>query len=412
MIVVICVAAVGGLLLMAQDQETLRVRSPIGAADARHPTYLAALVGAPLTRENAFEVLQNGDAAFSRMLADIWAARQRISFESFIYGEGEVSAAFTDALSNAAARGVEVRIVLDAFGSSKLPATSQSALTGSGAKIVWFNPLRPWTVEETNYRTHRKVLVVDGRVAYTGGMGLADHWRGDARSSEEWRDTQFRATGPIVRALEASFYENWLESGGREAPVLDLGHPPDVGQVTALAAWSNATGGTSNVKLLYLLAIAAARQTLDIQSPYFLLDESTRFALHDARARGVAIRVLTEGEQTDAMPVKFASHNGYDALLSDGLQIFEYEPTMMHVKVMLVDGVLAVFGSANFDNRSFELNDELTVATWDRDLAAQLTRAFDRDAERSRHWTLEDWRRRGLLTRVRERFWGAFGEVF
>ncbi len=411
-VVIVCGAITAGLLLLAQDQETLRVRSPLAAGDARHPSYLAALIGAPVNADNAFEVLQNGDAAFSRMLSDIRSATQRISFESFIYGDGEVSALFTEALANAARRGVDVRIVLDAFGSSDLPATSLEALTDAGVQVVWFNPLRAWTLEETNYRTHRKVLVVDGHVGYTGGMGIADHWRGDARTPEEWRDTQFRATGPIVRMLEASFYENWLESGGQEAPVLDLGRAPEPGTTTAVAAWSNATGGASNVKLLYLLAIAAARERLDLQSPYFMLDESTRWALHEARGRGVVVRVLTEGERTDAMPVKFASHNGYDALLVAGLEIYEYQPTMMHVKAMMVDGVLSVFGSANFDNRSFELNDELTVVAWDRALAARLTEAFERDLKRSRHWTLDTWRSRGLLARVRERFWGAFGELF
>ena len=173
MIAIVSMAITGALLLLAQDQDTLRVRSPIDAGDTRHPAYLAALIGAPLTAGNAFEVLQNGDAAFSRMLADIHAAQHRISFESFIYGDGDVSAAFTDALARAARRGVDVRIVLDAFGSADLPAGSQAALADAGVRVAWFNPVRPWTLEETNYRTHRKVLVVDGHAGYTGGMGLA-----------------------------------------------------------------------------------------------------------------------------------------------------------------------------------------------------------------------------------------------
>ena len=229
--------------------------------------------------------------------------------------------------------------------------------------VVWFNPLRPWTIEETNYRTHRKVLVVDGEVAFTGGIGLADHWLGHAQDPEHWRDTQFRVTGPAVRALEASFYENWLESGGGSVPALDPERPPQGTGARSIVIWSNPTGGASNVKLLYLLSIAGARRTIDIQSPYFVLDESTRWALERRRAqRGVRVRILTDGEITDAKPVKYASRDGYQELLDAGFEIYEYEPTMMHVKAMMVDGVWSVIGSANFDNRSFELNDELTIA--------------------------------------------------
>jgi cardiolipin synthase len=345
------------------------------------------------------------------MLDAIAKARSRVSFESFIYEDGDVGDRFTEALVAAAQRGVTVRIVLDAFGAT-LSRASQQKLADAGVSIVWFNTLRPWTIEETNYRTHRKVLVVDGDVAFTGGMGLADHWLGDAQSREHWRDTQFRVIGPAVRALESSFYENWIESGGLSAPALDPERASQGTGARSVVIWSNPTGGASNVKLLYLLSIAAARERIDIQSPYVILDASTRHAIDSARQRGVRIRILTDGEPTDAKPVKFASRAAYESLLERGVEIFEYEPTMMHVKAMVIDGTWSVIGSANFDNRSLELNDEVTVGVADAELAAALTRDFEADLTRTRALKLEEWRSRSLLQKSREWFWSLFGEVF
>jgi cardiolipin synthase len=300
--------------------------------------------------------------------------------------------------------------VLDALG-AKLTRASVDSLTNAGVEVRWFNPITLWSLEETNYRTHRKVLVVDGRIGFTGGIGLADHWRGNAEDVDHWRDTQFRATGPGVRALEAAFYENWIESGGRSAPALDP-EPPGPGNARSVVLWSNPTGGASNVKLLYLLSLASARQRIDIQSPYFILDESSRRALSEARRRGVRIRIVTEGEITDAKPVKYSSREGYQQLLDWGVEIYEYQPTMMHVKAMIVDDVWSVFGSANFDNRSFELNDELTVAAADTQLARDLTRDFDEDLSKSKRIDPARWNERSLLEKAREQFWAMFGEVF
>ena len=399
------------MLLLAQDQETLHVESPVAATDPRFSEYLASLVGAPVEPGDRYTVLKNGDETFPAMLDAIARGAHRISFESFIYSDGVVGDQFTAALVAAARRGVTVRVVLDAFG-GELSRESQKTLTDAGVSVVWFNPLRPWTLEETNYRTHRKVLVVDGAVAFTGGIGLADHWLGDAQNEDQWRDTHFKVTGPAVRALEASFYENWLESGGGSVPALDPERPPEGTGARSIVVWSNPTGGASNVKLMYLLSIAGARSQIDIQSPYFILDESTRWSLAAARMRGVRIRVLTEGELTDAKPVKLASRDGYDGLLEAGYEIYEYEPTMMHVKAMVVDGVWSVIGSANFDNRSFELNDELTIGVHDRELAAALIADFDRDTTRAKKLELNAWRDRSRLQKSRERFWAMFGELF
>lgn len=405
------IAVVATLLMIAQDQETLTVQSPVAADDQRFADYVASLVGAPVAIGDHYTVLRNGDEVFPPMLEAIRQAKRRISFESFIYEDGTVGDQFTQELVAAARRGVDVRIVLDAFGAT-LSSDSETQLQQAGVQVVWFNKLRPWTIEETNYRTHRKVLVADGEVAFTGGIGLADHWLGNAQSPDHWRDTQFRVVGPTVRALEASFYENWLESGGLSAPALDPEQPPLGTGAKSVVVWSNYTGGASNVKLLYLLSLAGARRTIDIQSPYFILDESTRWSLGEARRRGVRIRVLTDGEITDAMPVKDASRAGYQQLLDSGIEIYEYQPTMMHVKAMMVDGIWSVIGSANFDNRSFELNDEVTVGVYDRELAAALTRDFEADLQRSLQLHAATWHERGLVPKVRELFWKQYSELF
>ena len=409
--IVIGLALMSLLLLLAQDQETLTVQSPVAAADPRFAEYAASLVGAPVEPGDRYEVLRNGDEVFPPMLEAVRQAKRRISFESFIYEDGVVGDQFTSEFVKAAQRGVEVRIVLDGFGAS-LSDESEKKLTDSGVQVVWFNLLRPWSLEEANYRTHRKVLVVDGDIGFTGGLGLADHWQGHAQSPEHWRDTQFKVVGPAVRGLEASFYENWLESGGLSAPALDPRQPPQATGARSVVVWSNPTGGASNVKLLYLLSIAAARQQIDIQSPYFILDESTRWSLNAAVERGVRIRVVTDGEITDATPVKDASRDGYQALLDAGIEIYEYEPTMMHVKAMVVDGAWSVIGSANFDNRSFELNDELTVAVQDQELAQALTRDFEADIRKSIRLEADSWRERPLWQKLREWFWSHYGELF
>jgi cardiolipin synthase len=286
-------------------------------------------------------------------------------------------------------------------------------LKTAGVQLAWFNPLSFWALEETNYRTHRKTLVVDGEVAFTGGMGIADQWLGQAQDRDHWRDTQFQITGPAVRALEASFYENWIESGGRSAPALDPELPARATGARSVVLWSNPTAGASNVKLLYLLAIGAARQTLDIQSPYITLDESTRWSLAEARKRGVRIRIVTEGEITDAMPVKHASREGYQDLLDQGIQIYEYRPTMMHTKAVMVDGAFSIIGSANFGNRSFELNDELTVAVFDPELARTLIADFEQDIRASTRLDAATWKdQRSIFGKIQEQWWSIFAEIF
>ena len=271
-------------------------------------------------------------------------------------------------------------------------------------------------VEEINGRTHRKILVVDGRVGFTGGVGIADYWAGNADAKDHWRDTQIRVEGPPLRYLEACFYENWIESAGivkPELPLLeDLRDDVAEQQMLSVPVWSSPVGGHNGVKKLYLITMGAARRAIDIQTPYFVMDGSTKWALLEARRRGVRVRLLLEGDSTDAKPVKYASRSGYEDLLAAGVEIYEYQPTMMHAKALVADGIWSIIGSSNLDNRSLELNDENNIAIADRAFAARLLQDFEHDLTLSRRITLEAWNGRPVLHRVRERFWGAFGELF
>jgi cardiolipin synthase len=408
----ILAALIAGSLVIAQDQETLRVRTSLAATDPRFPEYLARLLGAPLTSGDAYLVHTNGDQAFPAMLEAIDRATHRVSFETYVYSSGDIADRFTAAFEAAARRGVQVRIVLDAIGAADIEAGHLERLERAGCEIGWFNRVAGWSLEELNYRTHRKSLVVDGEVAFVGGIGISDFWARQTERGPMWRDTQIEVRGPAAVNVEASFNENWIESGGVVEPDLLPHDDTPAGSAQSIVVWASPEGGTNAMKLLYLLAIASARETLDIESSYLVLDDSTRWSIADARRRGVRIRLLMEGDITDAKPVKFASRAGYKQLLEQGIEIYEYQPAMMHVKAIMIDGVLSIVGSANFDNRSLELNDELNIAVFDRALAARLLSDFEKDTTRSTKIDLESWRDRPLHIRGRERLWSFFGEVF
>lgn len=401
------------LLLFAQDQVTLRVRSAYTAENPRHAAYLATMLGADLRRGNAYDVLTNGDQFFPAMLEAIDGAKRRIAFETYIYNKGQIAEKFTAAFEAAARRGVRVHIVVDGVGASSMDDAHVQRLKAAGCVVARFNTPAWYSLEEVNYRTHRKILVVDGEVAFTGGAGVDDQWLGHAQDKEHWRDTQVRMRGPIARLMEGAFSENFVEAADEPVTVeLDELLPDPGAQAGSFIVRSSPSGGSNDLKRLYLLALASASRTLDISTPYFVTDESSRWSLEDAVRRGVKIRLLVEGEITDAMPVKYASRAHYDQLLAMGIEIHEYQPTMMHAKMLMVDGAWSMFGSANFDNRSLELNDELNVAVSDPALAARFLQDFEADLKQSVRLDLQTWRQRSLLQKVRERFWATFGEVF
>ena len=409
--VLIGVILVGAGLLIAQDQETLRIRSSIAVDDSRFPDYLARLLGHPLSTGDNYLVHTNGNAAFPAMLAAIARARERVDFESYIYQDGDAAERFTAAFAAAARRGAHVRIVVDAFGSSKMGREHVKRLEEAGVKIGWVNPIVGASFEDANYRSHRKALVVDGEVAFVGGMGIADQWLKDDNNFPMWRDTQIEVHGPAVADIEAGFNQNWMLTGGVVDPEVSPSGPRARGPAESIVVWSSQQGGANELKILYLLAIAAARHEIDIQSPYLITDESSQWSLREARNRGVRIRMLVEGDRTDAKTVKYASRADYASLLEMGVGIAEYQPTMMHAKTMTVDGILSIVGSANFDNRSLELNDELNVAVFDRGLAMRLREDFERDLTVSKLLTLKAWRTRPLPEKGRDWLLSYFGEV-
>jgi len=406
-------AALAVALAIAQDQQTLEIRSAIGSDDPRALGYVARLVGGGLSGGNSFRALSNGDEIFPAMLDAIAAARRRIVLETYIYRGGKIAEKFTSAFEAAARRGVDVSLVVDYFGSDSMSRDHVQRLRAAGCKVATFNESRWYTLEEVNYRTHRKILVVDGEIAFTGGVGIADYWMGHAQDNEHWRDTQVELRGPIARLLEGAFYENYIETDDVVTPAVDESDiSTAMGDGDSLVVRSAPSGGSSDLKRLYLLAIAIARQKIDIQSPYFILDSSGSWSLKEALARGVRVRILMESDLTDARPVKYSSRAGYEELLESGAELYEYQPTMMHAKVMVVDDRWSMFGSANFDNRSLELNDELNVLARNEELAGRFTADFEKDLQVSNRITLEKWQRRSWLDRARERFWGWFAEVF
>ena len=404
------------VLLLLRDQESIYVRSAHRADDPRFPAYAAAIVGAPVTRGGRFEVLTNGVEILPAMLEAIRGARERIVFETYVFNDGEYGRQFSEALADAARRGVTVYLTLDAIGAKGIGDENEKRMIDAGVHIAWFNAISFSQMQEINGRTHRKILVVDGDVGFTGGVGVADYWAGNAESKDHWRDTHFRIEGPPLRYLEACFYENWIESAGIVMPIIEdeaqLAADVSPSGIVSVPVWSSPIGGHNGVKKLYLLTIAAAARTIDIQTPYFVMDGSTSWSLKDAAARGVRVRLLVEGELTDAKAVKHASRAGYEELLEAGIEIYEYQPTMMHAKAMVVDAAWSIIGSSNLDNRSLELNDENNIAVADRAFAANLLEDFERDLTHSSRITLEAWRERSLLDRVRQRFWGYFGELF
>ena len=410
--VVIVLIVVGMGLVIAQDQETLRVRTSLATSAEAYPGYLAKLTGHPLTSGDRYTVLTNGDTAFPAMLGAIHEARHRVAFEGYIYSStSDIARQFTDAFVAAAGRGVDVRLVFDSLG-AKVSSDDIERMTKAGCHIGWYNKVRSRAIEEVNYRTHRKALIIDGEVAFVGGIGIDDQWARDSDKEQRWRDTHVKVAGPAATDIEAAFNENWIETGGVVEPDVVPHDPNPRGPASSIVIWSSPEGGTNALKLAYLLSLAAARQSIDIQSPYLITDASTEWSLTDARRRGVRVRMLVEGDVTDAKPVKFASRAQYGQLMQQGIEIYEYQPAMMHTKAVIVDGTLSIVGSANFDNRSFELNDELNVVVFDRTVAERLRGDFERDLGKSRRLDLQSWRSRPLHIRAREKIWSLFGEIF
>jgi cardiolipin synthase len=349
------------------------------------------------------EVLTNGARFYPAMLAAIREARHSINVEAYIFQPGRIADQIVDALTERARAGVEVRMVMDAIGSSAMKwSAAAGRLTDAGCRLDYYQPLKWYRLHRANNRTHRELLIVDGRIAFVGGAGVADWWyEGSAPDDPAWRDTMVRVEGPVVASLQGTFAENWLECGG-EILTSTASWPPPVsaGPVDALLIRSSPSDRATASRVAFQLLMACARESIDIHTPYFLPDHTLRRLFIETVGRGVRVRVLVPGPRNDQRLVRLASRRLYGQLLEKGVRIFEYQPGMTHAKVLMIDDRWAVVGTTNWDNRSFEHNDEVNVAFRDREVAARLRQDFEADVAQSLEITAEAWRRRPLFEKA------------
>ncbi len=374
-----------------------------GVDDPAFARSMSVLLGPPLLPGNRVTSLYNGDQIFPAMLEALGAAKRTITFETYIYWSGSIGRAFADALIDRARSGVQVHVILDWVGSGKMDREIIDAMAAAGVQIIKYHRPSWYTLGRLNNRTHRKLLVVDGVVGFTGGVGIADLWEGNAEDPEHWRDSHFRLEGPAVAQMQAAFMDNWIEEraellhGDEYFPAIE----PRGTQVAQL--FKSATSEASeSVRLMYLLSVAAATRSIRLANAYFVPDDLSVTTLVSAARRGVRIEIIVPGRHTDTALVRSASRSRWGPLLEAGVSIYEFQPTMYHVKVMVVDELWTSVGSTNFDSRSFRLNDEANLNLLDREFAAVEIEAFERDKARSRQLTLEAWRRRPLAGRIVE----------
>ncbi|MBT9464448.1 MAG: cardiolipin synthase B [Hydrogenophaga sp.] len=394
-------ALVGGVLVsnfMGGEKKIDRhVERLYGLDDPRFIQELGVLLGPTFLQGNRVQALLNGDEIFPPMLKAIREAKTSITFETYIYWSGDIGREFAQALSERARQGVKVHVLLDWVGSGKMDDGLIDAMTAAGVKVRKFHPPHWSHLGRLNNRTHRKLLIVDGTVGFTGGVGVAPQWTGKAEDPDHWRDTHFEVHGPVVAQMQAVFMDNWIKVTG------DLLHGPDffpslteIGPSRAQMFSSSPSGGSESMQLMYLMALTAASRTIDLSAAYFVPDELTTGVLVAAMKRGVKLRIIVPGKHIDSDTVRSASRATWGPLLAAGAVIAEYEPTMYHCKVLIVDGLLVSVGSTNFDNRSFRLNDEATLNVMDEAFASLQTVTFEADLARSRRVTLEEWQARPL----------------
>jgi cardiolipin synthase A/B len=366
---------------------------------------IEALTSSKLYPNSHIEVLPNGEVYYEAELEAIRAACHSVNIEAYIFQKGEVARRFVEALTERARSGVQVNIVLDAIGSFATWNRYFKELREAGGRVEWYHPLRWYTIPRFNNRTHRELIIIDGRVGFIGGAGFGDHWLIGRRSRPRWRDTMFRVEGSAVTGLQSAFVENWLEASGEV--LMDRGYFPfceTEGPATAMIVDSSPSRGMSTrARILYQTLLASAQKSIHITTPYFLPDWSARQEMKRAiEERGVELKIITPGKHNDHLLTRRSSRRLYGDLLKAGAEIYEYEAAMIHTKTMIVDGVWSVVGSTNFDNRSFGLNDEVNLAAFDQQLAQRLEQDFVADVAQSRPVSFHEWRRRSVFERAHE----------
>jgi cardiolipin synthase len=394
-----------GAVVMLSGRPELRHRIEHVAAtdDPQFTRVMESLMGAALSDGNDVHELSNGDEIFPAMLEAIGGATRTICFESYIYWSGDIGRQFSEALAARARAGVKVHVLIDWLGSSKADDQSLAIMRDAGVELRKYNPVTPTTVLDVNNRTHRKLLVIDGRVGFTGGVGIADKWSGRGDSPEHWRDAHFRLAGPAVGEMQATFMDNWVEV------MPDVHHDDSyfpllspVGTMKAQVVHSAPDGGSLKIRLMYGLFVGGARKTLRIANAYFVPEDAAIEEIAAAAKRGVAVEVIVPGKIIDSQVTRKASHAKWGPLLEAGVAIYEFQPSMYHCKVMIVDDLWVSVGSTNFDNRSFRINDEANLNVKDEGFAKRQVTIFERDKAQSKRVTLAEWQQRGLLEKVEE----------
>jgi cardiolipin synthase A/B len=414
MIIVATVAATVGVtvalvllvmnLSLGDKQVDWRPKHLYAVADPQFVRTMSVMLGPPLTGGNRVEVLLNGDQIFPAMLDAIRAAKETVTFETYIYWSGSIGKAFADALAERANAGVRVHVLIDWVGSSKIDEAYLQEMQAAGVELRRYNKPRWYTIGRLNNRTHRKLLVVDGMVGFTGGVGIADKWLGNAQSPENWRDTHFRVEGPAVAHFQAAFLANWTKATGEVLHGRPY-FPPlqPTGSQRAQVFISSPGGGGESVQLMYLLSIGAATRSIRLSMSYFVPDDVAVESFVHALERGVKVQLILPGEHIDAEVVRRASRATWGGLLQAGAEIYEYQPTMFHCKVMIVDDLWVSVGSTNFDNRSFAVNDEANLNVYDAAFAQRQSAVFDEDLKGSRRISLEEWENRPWREKLVER---------
>jgi cardiolipin synthase len=383
-------------------------RPPLPLDSNQFRRLVAALGAGQFHPRNTIEVLTNGEVYYEAELEAVRQARHSVNLEAYIFQKGRVARRFLEALTERARAGVEVNMVVDAVGSFATWKSYFKELRAAGGRLYFYRPIRWYTLPRINNRTHRELIIVDGKVGFIGGAGFGDHWlyaHGRGGKKRRWRDTMFRVEGPAVRDLQAAFAENWLETSGELlADMKYFRWCEETGDASAMVVATSPTSGRSaRNRMIFQTLLAAAQKSIHITTPYFLPDRYARAELSRAvKERGVEVKIVVPGKHADHLLTRRSGRRIFGKLLRAGAKIYEYQPAMIHTKVLLVDGMWSVVGSTNFDHRSFGINGEVNLAVFDVDLAGRLERDFAEDLANSKAVNYWDWSRRSLLERGHE----------
>lgn len=398
--VIAIVSVFGALFLPDWPSDALTLGFKADPGSTEFVGWTASFLNSPIFQGGAVTLLQNGDAFYSAMLEAIRKAEDSVNFEVYIFEPDEIGRQFIDAFKERARAGVEVRLLLDGFGAKKLKKRYREELHQAGVTVSRFRPPTPRNLVRFYRRSHRRAIVIDGKIGFTGGAAISKKWKGNVTNPHEWRDSMTQVTGPMVAGIQSAFATNWVYctgeviAGPRFFPPMERGPGP-----CGLSVSSSPSDALQPIRLLFWVSFINARRRLWICNSYFIPDQRLRDAVVDRARAGVDVRVLVPGNHTDAVPVQAAGRSYYDELLAAGVRIFEYQPAMMHAKTAVIDGAWSIVGSANLDERSMELNEENVLGIGDPDFARSIEEGVIADLGRSREIDLKQWRKRSIFQR-------------